>query len=77
MLLPNGEVYLVYNHSGGHKPADARTQAIWAIGVRVHDDAKGIEIVPAPGSPAATGAFTNEIQRIDKEDEDPELGKRF
>ncbi|MEA3476678.1 MAG: sialidase family protein [Bacteroidota bacterium] len=49
MLLPNGTVYLVYIHTGGHKPADARTQALWALRIRINDNADGIEILPAPG----------------------------
>ena len=49
MLLPDGTVYLVYIHTGGHHPADARTQAIWALQIRIKDNADGIEILPAPG----------------------------
>lgn len=45
MLLPDGTVYLVYNHTGGHKPADARTQAIWALRIRINDKADGIKIL--------------------------------
>ena len=45
MLLPDGTVYLVYNHSGGHKPADARTQALWALRIRIKNNADGIEIL--------------------------------
>ena len=55
VLLPDGSVYVVYLHSGGHRAADARTEAIWGLKVRVPDSADGIEILPAPGSPAARG----------------------
>ena len=53
MVLPDGTVYLVYNHTGGHKPADARTQALWALRIRINDNADGIEILPAPGGEGA------------------------
>ena len=53
MLLPDGTVYLVYIHTGGHKPADARTQALWALRIRINDNADGIEILPAPGGEKA------------------------
>jgi len=55
MLLPDGTVYLVYLHTGGHTGADPRTEALWGLRVRVYDDADGIEVLPAPGSPAALG----------------------
>ena len=49
VLLPDGTVYLVYIHTGGHRPADARTQALWSLRIRINDNADGIEILPAPG----------------------------
>lgn len=49
MLLPDGTVYLVYIHTGGHKPADARTQALWALRIRIKDNADGIEILSVSG----------------------------
>ena len=52
-LLPDGTAVVVYNDSGGHRGADARSGAIWAQHVKVSDAADGIEILPAPGSPAA------------------------
>lgn len=57
MVLPDGTVYIVYLHTGGHSPHDARTEAIWGLRLRVLDDASGIEILPAPGSEAAQGAM--------------------
>lgn len=54
MLLPDGTVYLTYLHTGGHRPQDARTEAIWGLRVRIEDKADGIEILPAPGSAAAS-----------------------
>ena len=53
ILLPDGTIYIVFQHTGGHYAADARTCAIWAMRVRVYDGADGIEVLPAPGSPAA------------------------
>ena len=55
MVLPDGTVYLVYLHTGGHRPHDARTEAIWGLRVRVNARADGIEILPAPGSRSAGG----------------------
>jgi len=58
MLLADGTVYITYIHTGGIRTADARTEAIWALRLNVHDEADGIDILPAPGSPAATGRAT-------------------
>ncbi len=69
MLLPDGTVYLVYLHTGGHNPRDARTEALWGLRIRVHDDAGGIDILPAPGSAAEEQAEGN--------GGDPELGDKL
>ncbi len=69
MLLPDGTVYVVYLHTGGHRPADARTQALWGLRVRIHDDAGGIDILPAPGSAAQA-----EEEDDDGDGGDPVLG---
>jgi len=74
MLLPDGTVYLVYIHTGGHSAADARTEALWALRVRIHDNADGIDILPAPGSPAAQGNPLTGLQKLDTTGGDPELG---
>lgn len=58
MLLRDGTAYITYIHTGGIRTADARTEAIWALRVKVHDAADGIDILPAPGSPAAIGRAT-------------------
>ncbi len=52
MLLPDGSVYLVYIHTGGHRPADARSEALWALRLRINDNADGIQILPDPYPPA-------------------------
>lgn len=75
VVLPDGTVYLAYIHSGGHRPADARTQALWALRVRVHDNADGIEILPAPGSPAARGLWLTNLESLTTTGGDPELGE--
>jgi len=75
MLLPDGTVYLVYLHTGGHQPAHARTEALWGLRVRIHDDAGGIDILPAPGSPAAGGKKPGAQNKTDGDN--PELGNKF
>lgn len=55
VLLKDGTIYVLYQHTGGHKTHHARTEALWGIRVRVFDDADGIEILPAPGSPGHIG----------------------
>jgi len=75
MLLPDGTVYLVYIHTGGHSAADARTEALWALRVRVRDGADGIDILPTPGSPAAQGKGLIDLQRLETTGGDPELGR--
>ena len=64
-LLPDGTIYVAYNHTGGHYAADARTAALWGLRIRVSDAADGIEILPAPGSPAAEGRPTTGAGYID------------
>ena len=70
----DGTIYVVYLHTGGHLPADARTEALWGLRVRVHDDAGGIDILPAPGSPAARGQGATDLKRLQTHGGDPELG---
>jgi len=53
--LPDGSIYLVYLHTGGHKWDDARNESIFALRFRVLKGCRGIELLPAPGSPAAGG----------------------
>ena len=74
MVLPDGTVYIAYNHTGGHYPADARTAALWGLQLRVNDTADGIELLPTPGSLAARGTGTTGLGYIDSRPEDPELG---
>ena len=76
MVLPDGTVYVVYLHTGGHWPHDARTEAIWGLRVRVNEKADGIEILPAPGSPADTGGVVYDPGAFDFSGGDPELGNR-
>jgi len=52
-LLPDGTTYLVYLHTGGHSPHDARTEALWGLRVGISPQADGIEILPAPGCGAS------------------------
>jgi len=77
MLLPDGTVYLVYLHTGGHVGADPRTEAIWGLRVKVHDEADGIEILPAPGSPEALGLPPEALTLLTQRETggDPELGE--
>jgi photosystem II stability/assembly factor-like uncharacterized protein len=75
MLLPDGTVFIVYNHSGIVSAADARTGAIWGLKVRINDNADGVEILPAAGSPAAAGAFTSDLAQPDVPAEDLRRGE--
>jgi Neuraminidase (sialidase) len=50
--LDDGSVYMVYQYNGGHKPEHMKSQKIFGIRFRVKDGASGIELLPAPGSPA-------------------------
>lgn len=77
MLLPDGTVYLVYLHTGGHVGADPRTEALWGLRMRMHDAADGIEILPAPGSPADLGLPPEALSllTVRQGGGDPELGE--
>jgi hypothetical protein len=75
MLLPDGTVYLVYQNTGGHATADARTMALWGLRVRIHDDAAGLDILPAPGSPEDLGLKPVGLQAISGSGGNPEHGK--
>ena len=48
--LADGSVYVVYIDTGGHAAADARSNAVWAIRLRVSDDHQGIQLLPVPGA---------------------------
>ena len=74
MVLPDGTIYVTYLNTGGHLPADARTEALWGLRVRVHDDAGGIDILPAPGSPAARNRDSTGLELLQTQGGDPELG---
>ena len=74
MVLPDGSIYCVYIHTGGHHAYDARTQALWAIRLKVHSNAEGIDILPAPGSPADRGDSVSALESMPTEGGDPELG---
>ena len=76
-LLKDGTVYIAYIHTGGHTPADARTEAIWSLRVKVNDNADGIEILPAPGSPATMGinGMLTGLEVLATKGGDPELGE--
>jgi sialidase-1 len=74
MLLDDGSAYVTYLHTGGHASNDARTEAIWGLRVRPHDDACGIDILPAPGSPKDLGLNYSEMEGIDFCGGDPALG---
>ena len=77
MLLDDGTAYLVYLHTGGHVGADPRTEALWGLRVSVHDEADGIEILPAPGSPADMGLPPEALILLTQRETggDPELGE--
>ena len=74
IMLEDGSAYLVYLHTGGHDPHDARTEAVWGLRVRPHDDACGIDILPAPGSPRDLGSEFSEKEGIRFHGGDPILG---
>ena len=74
MLLPDGTAYVTYIHTGGHRSHDARTEALWGLRVRAHESADGIDILPAPGSPAARGWPAEALETIMGEGGNPELG---
>ena len=77
MLLPDGTAYVVYLHTGGHRPQHARTEALWGVRVGVHADAGGIDVLPAPGSPAAKGRPDEKTKGQDTDGGDPVLGDRM
>jgi photosystem II stability/assembly factor-like uncharacterized protein len=47
--LPDGSVYVVFQGTGGHKPADARTMALYGMRLRVSADGRSVKTLPAPG----------------------------
>ena len=74
-LLPDGTVYVVYLHTGGHLPNHARTEAIWGLRVGISPDADGIEILPAPGSAADSNAG-DWLTKLQFTGGDPEVGAK-
>ena len=51
--LPDGSIMVVYQGTGGHKWDDARHMSIYALRLRVRKGGREIDVLPAPGSPAA------------------------
>ncbi len=49
--LPDGSIYIVYLHTGGHKWEDATHQSIFAMRFRVLEGCRGIELLPTAASP--------------------------
>jgi photosystem II stability/assembly factor-like uncharacterized protein len=49
IVLPDGSVYLVYIHTGGHRTKDAENNGIWAVRMRVRPKHDGIDLLPDPG----------------------------
>ena len=47
MELPDGSLFVVYLSTGGHRPEDARANAVRCIRVRLRPDYQGIELLPA------------------------------
>jgi len=52
--LPDGSIYIVYLHTGGHRWDDAQHESLFALRFRVLEGCRGIELLPAPGSLAAS-----------------------
>jgi sialidase-1 len=48
--LADGSVWAVYIHTGGHTTADAKSEALWSIRLRVRPGHDGIDLLPAPGT---------------------------
>ncbi len=76
-VLKDGTIYIAYIHTGGHTPADARTEALWGLRVKVNENADGIELLPAPGSPADKGlkGELTGLEILTTHGGDPELGE--
>jgi hypothetical protein len=53
--LDDSSIYMVCMANGRHRPEHMRSQKIFAIRFRVKPDCSGIELLPAPGSPADPG----------------------
>ncbi len=77
VVLKDGTLYLAYIHTGGHGPADARTEALWGLRVKINENADGIELLPAPGSPADKGlkGELTGLEILTTHGGDPELGE--
>jgi Neuraminidase (sialidase) len=48
--LSDGSIWAAYIHTGGHKGADAKAEALWSIRLKVRPNLDGIELLPAPGA---------------------------
>jgi sialidase-1 len=53
--LDDGSVFIVYQYNGGHTPAHMKAQQILCLRFKVKEGCTGIDLLPAPGSPAAAG----------------------
>ena len=49
MILPDGSIFAVYLDNQGVRIDQLERQAVWCVRMRVRDDLRGIEMLPAPG----------------------------
>jgi photosystem II stability/assembly factor-like uncharacterized protein len=54
--LDDGSVLIVYQYHGGHTLEQLKAQKLFILRFKVKDHCAGIELLPAPGSPAAANA---------------------
>ena len=52
--LDDGSILMVYQANGGHKTEHMKQQKIFPIRFRVLEEARGIELLPAPGAEIAS-----------------------
>ncbi len=76
MLLDDGSIALIYQHTGGHRAHQARTQALWLVRLAVSPAADAVTILPAPGSPREMGLAEAYLKLVGMPGDggDPKLG---
>ena len=69
-------MWYISTRAGIPPPHDVRTEALWGLRIGVHEDAGGIDILPAPGFPEDKGLSEAylELAAVTEDGGEPELG---
>ncbi|HZM06291.1 MAG TPA: sialidase family protein [Candidatus Saccharimonadales bacterium] len=60
VLLPDGSLYVIYQRTGSHRTADAKTNSLLTLRLRVRSDHSGIDLLPSVADMDQRGSLRTE-----------------